>query len=207
MRIPMQFMVDTLPHNMFPHIMMLPDNNLFIAANNKAMIFNWQTNTENRLPNLPNGQIVTYPMSGVGVLLPLTPENNYKPEVMLCGGSELPDTLKENEVSSQSPTSAQCSRMVLTPDGIAAGWQTEQMPESRIMPDATILPDGKILIMNGAKTGTAGYGNVPDQIGSSNADNPAFTPVLYDPAASAGSRFSSAGMPTSDIARLYHSVS
>ncbi|KAG8697251.1 hypothetical protein FRC11_000157, partial [Ceratobasidium sp. 423] len=33
-----------------------------------------------------------------------------------------------------------------------------------------------------------------------------FTPVLYDPAAAAGSRFSSAGMPTSDIARLYHSV-
>ncbi|KAG9125192.1 hypothetical protein FRC07_008614 [Ceratobasidium sp. 392] len=74
------------------------------------------------------------------------------------------------------------------------------------MPDATILPDGKILILNGAKTGTAGYGNVPDQIGQSNADNPAFTPLLYDPAAPAGSRFSSAGMPTSTFARLYHSV-
>lgn len=75
------------------------------------------------------------------------------------------------------------------------------------MPDATILPDGKILIVNGAKTGTAGYGNVPDQVGQSNADNPAFTPVLYDPNAPAGSRFSTDGMPTSDIARLYHSVS
>lgn len=32
------------------------------------------------------------------------------------------------------------------------------------MPDATILPDGKVLILNGAKTGTAGYGNVPDQV-------------------------------------------
>ncbi|KAG9087534.1 hypothetical protein FRC07_012795 [Ceratobasidium sp. 392] len=74
------------------------------------------------------------------------------------------------------------------------------------MPDATILPDGKILIVNGGKTGTAGYGNVPDMVGLSNADNPAFTPVLYDPAAPAGSRFSSAGMPTSNEARLYHSV-
>lgn len=32
------------------------------------------------------------------------------------------------------------------------------------MLDATILPDGKVLIMNGAKTGTAGYGNVPDMV-------------------------------------------
>ncbi|KAG8782383.1 hypothetical protein FRC12_020888 [Ceratobasidium sp. 428] len=172
-----------------------------------TMLLNWQTNTETRLPNLPNGQTVTYPMSGCGVLLPLSYENNYKPEVMLCGGSELSDTLKENEVSSQSPTSKQCSRMVLDSAGIAVGWATEQMPYGRVMPDAAILPDGKILILNGAKTGTAGYGNVPDQIGQSNADNPAFTPILYNPSAPAGSRFSSAGMPTSSIARFYHSVS
>ncbi|KAG9121648.1 hypothetical protein FRC07_002318 [Ceratobasidium sp. 392] len=205
--IPSQFLKDSLPHNMFPHMILLPSNKIFVAANKKTMLLSWQTNTETRLPDLPNGQTVTYPMSGVGVLLPLSPENNYTPEVMLCGGSELPDTLKENEVSSQSPTSKQCSRLVLNAAGIAAGWKTEQMPEGRVMPDASILPDGKILILNGAKTGTAGYGNVPDQIGFSNADNPAFTPILYDPAAPAGSRFSSAGMPTSSIARMYHSVS
>ncbi|KAG8708471.1 hypothetical protein FRC09_001232 [Ceratobasidium sp. 395] len=75
------------------------------------------------------------------------------------------------------------------------------------MPDATLLPDGTVLIVNGALTGTAGYGNVQNQIGQSNADNPVFTPVLYNPSAAAGSRFSSSGMPTSDIPRLYHSVS
>ncbi|KAG8742754.1 hypothetical protein FRC10_000968 [Ceratobasidium sp. 414] len=178
LQIPSQFLKDSLPHNMFPHVMQLPNGDLFIAANNLA-----------------------------SVLLPLTPENNYTPEVMLCGGSQLDPTLQENQVSSQSPTSAQCSRMVLNAAGIAAGWKVESMPYGRIMPDATILPDGKILIVNGAKTGTAGYGNVPDQIGSSNADNPAFQPLLYDPAAASGSRFSNAGMPTSTIARLYHSVS
>ncbi|KAG8713414.1 hypothetical protein FRC08_013276 [Ceratobasidium sp. 394] len=207
LQIPSQFLKDSLPHNMFPHLMQLPNNDIFVAANNMAMTFNWQTNTETRLPNIPNGQIVTYPYSGVGVLLPLTPENNYTPEVLLCGGSQLDPTLKENEVRAQSPTSAQCSRLVLTPAGIAAGWKVESMPYGRVMPDATILPDGKILIVNGAKTGTAGYGNVPDQVGQSNADNPAFQPLLYDPAAPAGSRFSSAGMPTSKIARMYHSVS
>ncbi|KAG8791039.1 hypothetical protein FRC12_010290 [Ceratobasidium sp. 428] len=179
---------------------------IFVAANKLTMIFNWQTNTENRLPNIPNGQTVTYPMSAASVLLPLRHKDNYRPEVLMCGGSELPDTMKENEVSSQSPTSKQCSRMALDDAGISAGWQTEQMPEGRVMPEAVILPTGLILIINGAKTGVAGYGNVPDQVGSSNADNPAFTPVLYDPDAPAGSRFSSEGMPTSNIPRMYHSV-
>lgn len=32
------------------------------------------------------------------------------------------------------------------------------------MPDAVMLPDGKILIVNGAKSGTAGYGNVQNQV-------------------------------------------
>ncbi|KAF8706027.1 Copper radical oxidase, partial [Rhizoctonia solani] len=207
LQIPMKFLLDTLPHNMFPHVILLPDNQLFMAANSKAMKFNWETNTETRLPDLPNKQIVVYPMSAPAVLLPLTWENNYKPEVVIFGGSQLADTVKENEVSSQSPTSKQASRIALDAAGIASGWSYDEMPEGRVMADATILPDGKVLIMNGAKTGTAGYGNVPDQIGQSNADNPAFTPVLYDPAAPAGSRFSSAGMPTSNIARLYHSVS
>ncbi|CAE7170206.1 unnamed protein product [Rhizoctonia solani] len=163
LQIPSQFLKDSLPHNMFPHVILLPDNRLFIAANNKAMLFNWETNTESRLPDLPRGQRVAYPMSAPAVLLPLTWENNYKPEIVLFGGSELPDTMKENEVSSQSPTSNQVSRIALDAAGIAAGWITETMPESRIMADATIMPDGRILIVNGAKMGTAGYGNVPDQ--------------------------------------------
>ncbi|KAH7342144.1 glyoxal oxidase N-terminus-domain-containing protein, partial [Rhizoctonia solani] len=210
LQIPSQFLKDSLPHNMFPHVILLPDSSLFIAANNMVMKFSWGTNTEMRLPNLPNGQRYSMPnqiyWSLPTVLLPLTWEDNYKPQVAIFGGSQLP---------SQSPTSKQVSRIALDAAGVAAGWSVEDMPEGRIMADATILPDGKILIINGAKTGTAGYGNVPDQaslfahdlVGQSNADNPAFTPVLYDPAAPAGGRFSSAGMPTSNIARLYHSVS
>jgi hypothetical protein len=110
-------------------------------------------------------------------------------------------------MSSQMPASDQCERLLLTPAGIAAGWQVEHMLEPRVMPDSNILPTGEILIVNGGKTGVAGYGNVPDQVGQSNADNPAFTPSIYNPSASSGSRFSNAGLPTSSIARLYHSVS
>lgn len=200
------FLVDTLSSNLFPIVFSLPDGKVFIAANNDAMIYDWRSNIERRLPSIPNGVRVTYPMTGTGLLLPLTPENNYTPEVLLCGGSAVDDTKPGYEISSQDSASAQCSRMVLTDAGIAAGWQVEQMPQARTMPDAVLLPTGQILIVNGASTGISGYGNVKDQVGASNADNPAFTPVLYDPSAPTGQRFSSGGMPTSDIPRLYHSI-
>ncbi|KAI0636680.1 copper radical oxidase [Trametes polyzona] len=200
------FLVDTLNSNLFPIAFSLPDGSVFMAANRDAMIYNWQTNTERRLPQLPNGVRVTYPMTGTGLLLPLSPENNYSPEVLLCGGSTVDDTKPGYEISSQDPASSQCSRMVLTEAGIAAGWQVEQMPQARTMPDAVLLPTGEVLIVNGAGSGISGYGNVVNQVGASNADNPVLTPVLYSPSGPVGQRFSSAGMPRSNIPRLYHSV-
>jgi hypothetical protein len=200
------FLAKTLNSNLFPIAFTLPDGTVFIAANNDAMIYDWRTNTETLLPKIPNGVRVTYPMTGTGILLPLSAANNYTPEILLCGGSSLDDTQPGYDMSSQDPASDQCSRIVLSSDGISNGWEVEQMPEARIMPDAVLLPDGRILIVNGGKTGIAGYGNVKNQVGQSNADNPAYTPVLYDPTAPSGQRFSTDGMPTSNIPRLYHSV-
>ena len=200
------FFVDTLNSNLFPIAFLLPDGKIFMAANQDTMIYDWETNTEQRLPRIPNGVRVTYPMAGTGLLLPLSPQNDYTPEVLLCGGSVIDDHKAGHEISSQDPASAQCSRMVLSVNGIAAGWKTEQMPEARTMPDAVLLPTGKVLIINGAGSGISGYGNVKDQVGVSNAANPVLTPVLYDPIAPLGQRFLSAGMPTSQIPRLYHSV-
>ena len=204
--ITLPFLVDTLNSNLFPIAFSLPNGKIFMAANNDAMIYDWQANTEQRLPVIPNGVRVTYPMTGTGLLLPLSPENNYTPEILLCGGSTIDDRKPGYEISSQDAASAQCSRMVLTDDGIAAGWEVEQMPQARIMPDAVLLPTGQVFLVNGAGTGISGYGNVLNQVGASNADNPVLTPVLYDPTAPSGARFSSQGLPTSDIPRLYHSV-
>ncbi|KAF8996332.1 copper radical oxidase [Cyathus striatus] len=205
-RIPSQFLVDTLNGNHFPIMIQLPDGNIFVAANQAAMLFNWRDNTETRLPGIPNGVRVTSPFSAGATLLPLTPENNYTPEVMICGGSTVSDQVNPSNLSSQTPASSQCSRMVLTSDGIAAGWKIEYMPQSRVMGELIPLPDMRILIVNGAQTGVAGYGNVRDQVGQSNADNPAYTAMVYDPVAPEGSRFSSSGIPTSDTARIYHST-
>lgn len=200
------FLVDTLNSNLFPIAFTLADGRVFIAANNDAMVYDWRINSEHRLPPLPNGVRVTYPMSGTAVLLPLSPANKYEAEVLICGGSALDDHTPGYELSARDAASSQCVRMVLTDEGMAAGWQVEQMPDPRVMPDAVLLPDGRVVIVNGGRSGIAGYGNVKNQVGASNADDPVFTPVLYDPSAPAGQRFSSLGMPTSDIARLYHSV-
>lgn len=200
------FLVDTLNSNLFPIAFSLPDGKIFMAANQDAMIYDWQANAEYRLPQIPNGVRVTYPMAGTALLLPLSPSNDYAPEILLCGGSTVDDSKPGYQVTSQDPSSAQCSRMLLTDDGITAGWQVEQMPQARVMPDAVLLPTGQVLIVNGAGTGISGYGNVVNQVGASNADNPVLTPVLYDPLGPKGQRFLSSGMPTSYIPRMYHSV-
>ncbi|KAJ6463832.1 copper radical oxidase [Mycena vitilis] len=200
------FLRRTLNSNLFPIVFALPDGTVFMAANNDTMIYDWKANTERRLPPIPNGVRVTYPMAGTAVLLPLSPDNNYQPEILICGGSNINDTKPGYEISSQDPASAQCSRMVLTDEGIAAGWEVETMPEARLMPDAVLLPTGEVVLVNGAGSGISGYGNVRDQVGASNAANPVLQPVLYSPSASPGMRFSSAGMPASEIPRMYHSV-
>ena len=203
----LQFLVDTLNSNLFPIAFLLPDGRVFIAANRDAMIYDWNKNTEERLPQIPNGVRVTYPMTGTALLLPLTPENDYAPEVLICGGSTLDDTRPGYELSANKDlASGQCVRILLTKEGIKRGWQVEKMPEARLMPDAVLLPTGVVVILNGAGSGISGYGNVRDQVGASNAANPVRTPVLYDPAAPAGKRFLTQGLPKSPIPRMYHSV-
>ncbi|KAF9030848.1 hypothetical protein BDZ89DRAFT_1112076 [Hymenopellis radicata] len=63
---------------------------------------------------------------------------------------------------------------------------------------------------NGAGNGVSGYGNTKDQVGSSNADRPVLTPVLYDPTAQAGNRFTSedatAKTPFSQRVALFKSL-
>lgn len=200
------FLEQTLNSNLFPIAFVLPDGKVFMAANQNAIIYDWTTNDTRDLPQIPNGVRVTYPMAGTGVLLPLTPENDYIAVVLICGGSTIDDTKPGFQISSQDPATSMCFRLTLNEPGIALGWQLEYMPEARVMPDAVLLPTGKIVIVNGASSGISGYANVLHQVGSSNADHPVLQPVLYDPNVHEGMRFSQEGMPISAIPRLYHSV-
>ena len=55
------------------------------------MLWDSATNTETRLPDMPDQIVRVYPASGAAAMLPLTPANNYTPTVMFCGGATLTD--------------------------------------------------------------------------------------------------------------------
>ncbi|KAJ7485306.1 glyoxal oxidase N-terminus-domain-containing protein [Mycena latifolia] len=202
---PSAFLERSVPVNLFPRVFALPDGKVFMVANNQSIIYDVEANTETILPDLPNGQRVTNPFDGTATLLPLSPPN-YIPEVLACGGSTVADTTPVAQLSSQDPATSQCARITLTPAGIAKGWVVEHMPQGRMMPEMVLLPNGQILITNGALTGYAAVASIGVTTGNSNADHPIFTPILYTPSAPLGSRMTQKGLPTSNIARLYHST-
>ncbi|KAF9141461.1 hypothetical protein BGX30_004758 [Mortierella sp. GBA39] len=181
----MPFMVDAMPNNLYPNVYSLPDGNLYIFANQKSCIYSIELRKEiKRLPDLPGGPR-SYPLTGSHVLLPLDPAKNYAHEVLVCGGSEAMTT-RSNALSS-------CGRINLHADD--PQWEMDEMPTPRLMSDAVILADGKVMLLNGAQIGYAGF---------LRASNPIYTPVVYDPDAPLGQRFTE--WTPSNIARMYHSV-
>jgi len=135
---------------------------IYVAANTHNMLFNPLKNTEQQLPGIPNGVRITYPYTAAAALLPLTVANNWTPEILFCGGSTINEKLAATKQSSATPASKQCARMALSTAGIKRGWQVEYLPESRVMGEAVLTPTGQVVILNGAQTGLAGYGNVKD---------------------------------------------
>ncbi|KAG5455464.1 MAG: glyoxal oxidase N-terminus-domain-containing protein, partial [Olpidium bornovanus] len=191
----MPFLVDTMPFNLYPGLHLLPNGRLFVWANNKAMEFDYMTNTVAKVhPDIP-GPPRSYPLTGSSVLLPLDPRNNYKTEVIVFGGSEgmFPpawnsskgaDSFARIDLSSEAPE-----------------WEIETMPLPRVMPDGVILADGTVFISNGAARGVAGY-NVSVRV---KASNPVMVPVIYSPLRPPGKRFRK--MARARVPRMYHSVS
>ncbi|EIW62408.1 uncharacterized protein TRAVEDRAFT_184707 [Trametes versicolor FP-101664 SS1] len=200
---PSEFLKRSLPANLFPRIFALPDGKVFMVANNQSIIYDIEANTERILPDIPNNVRVTNPIDGSAILLPLSPPD-YVPEVLVCGGTQT-DPIDPLLLSSQTPATTQCSRITLTEEGIAKGWEVEHMLEPRTMPELVHLPNGQVLIANGARSGFAAIHQVQDPIGNSNSDHAVLTPSLYTPNAPLGQRISNAGMPDSGIARVYHS--
>jgi hypothetical protein len=144
-----------------------------MIANNQSILYDIETGEETRLPDIPNGVRVTNPFDGSAILLPLSPPL-YKPEVLVCGGTNSSDQIPVDQLDSQFPASDQCSRIELTSEGIQRGWTVERMKEGRVMPELLLLHNGEILIINGGRTGFAAFSGVKNAIdGASNADNPA----------------------------------
>ena len=216
----MQFMIDTSGLNSYAHAFMMPSGKMFLQANVSAMLWDPDSFEETRLPDMPNGVIRVYPASGGAAMLPLTPDNQYNPTVLFCGGSDMP----EYDWGNYSwpfvdtwlvPASQDCQRITPEPlDGSSPTWeQDDDMLESRTMGQLIVLPDSTLLMVNGGLNGTAGYadrtlttptyGQMP--YGMSLASGPVGRPSIYNSSAPKGSRWSSDGLSTSDIPRLYHS--
>lgn len=152
-------------------------------------------------------------------MLPLTPANNYTPTILFCGGQYLEDSQWGNYSYPFVPTwlipaSSDCHRITPEPtDGSSPDYVSDDnLPIGRTMGQFIALPDGTFLILNGAQNGTAGYAKsiltvTQDQMpyGESLASGPAGQPAIYNPNAPAGSRWSTSGLGTSNIARMYHS--
>ncbi|KAI0808904.1 glyoxal oxidase N-terminus-domain-containing protein [Irpex lacteus] len=202
---PSAFLERALPANLFPRGFALPDGRVFIVANNQSIIYDIEKNTETILPDIPNNVRVTNPVDGSAILLPLSPPD-FTPEVLVCGGAAMDPSTPSDQLSSQMPATSQCSRITLTDEGIAKGWEVEHMLEGRVMPELVHLPNGQLLITNGGRTGFAAVASVGDPVGNSNADHPVMTPSIYTPNLPLGKRISNVGMPTSNIPRMYHST-
>jgi len=170
---------------------------------------------------MPNGVARVYPASGAVAMLPLTPANNYTPTVLFCGGTDMPadyygDYSAPHYNTWTYPTSKDCQRLTPEPqDGSAPAYeQDDDMLVRRTMGQFINLPDGTMLVINGATNGTAGFANQTLYTTSlaqmpffqSLASGPVSTPAIYNPNAPKGSRWSNAGLGSSNIARMYHST-
>ncbi|KAF5340317.1 hypothetical protein D9611_007805 [Ephemerocybe angulata] len=216
----LQFIYDTSGLNSYAHTFLMPSGNMFLQANYSSTLWNPDTNAETRLPDMPGQVIRVYPASGATAMLPLTPENKYTPTILFCGGTDMKDDQWGNfsypAIDTWNyPASKDCQRITPEPsDGSEVKYtQDDDMLEGRSMGQFIILPDGKLLVVNGALNGTAGYAKTTSTIlkeedmpyGQSLANGPVGRPAIYDPKAPAGKRWSNEGLSESPIARMYHS--
>lgn len=222
----MQFLIQTSGLNSYAHTYLLASGKMFVQANVSTMIWDPSSSNpdaETPLPNMPNNVARVYPASGAVAMLPLTPANNYTQTIIFCGGTDMPDEAWGNYSYPAINTwdyvaSADCQRITPEPaDGSSPAYvKDDNMLETRTMGQFVVMPTGKLLVVNGALNGTAGYsnvtsqtvldGNYPNPYGFSLASGPVGTPAIYDPGAPQGKRWSNTGLGTSSIPRLYHST-
>ncbi|KAM4122119.1 hypothetical protein ACB094_01G058000 [Castanea mollissima] len=184
-----------IENNLYPFVFLNVDGNLFVFANNRAILFDYKNNKiVKTYPQIPGGDPRCYPSTGSAVLLPLKNLQSQfvEAEVLVCGGApkgSYAQVSKKNFVGALDT----CARIKITDSN--PQWVMETMPLARVMGDMTLLPNGNVLIINGAASGTAGW---------ESGRNPVLNPVIYRPDNKLGSRFETQNPTT--IPRMYHST-
>ncbi|XP_059637551.1 aldehyde oxidase GLOX-like [Cornus florida] len=193
------FLVQTsdmnIENNLYPFVFLNVDGNLFIFANNRAILFNYAKDVVVKTyPQMPGGDPRCYPSTGSAVLLPLKNLQGQamEAEVLVCGGAP-----KGAYTSAQNGEFVfaldTCGRIKITDS--SPKWVMEKMPMARVMGDMVLLPNGNVLIINGGAQGTAGW---------ENGRNPVLKPAIYRPDQQNGFRFEIENPST--IPRMYHST-
>ncbi|GAV65446.1 Glyoxal_oxid_N domain-containing protein/DUF1929 domain-containing protein, partial [Cephalotus follicularis] len=187
-----QFLADVEDNqmdNLYPYVHLLPNGQLFIFANNRAVLYDHQTDKVVRDYPTLNGGPRNYPSAGSSAMLAL--EGDFSTAVIVvCGGAQYGAFIDK---AIDTPAHGSCGRIVATaPDPV---WEMEDMPFGRVMGDMVMLPTGEVLIINGAQAGTQGF-----EMGS----NPCLYPVLYRPDQPLGLRFMTLNPGT--VPRMYHST-
>ncbi|CAI0382895.1 unnamed protein product [Linum tenue] len=184
-------------NNLYPFVFLNVDGNLFIFANNRAILYNYSSRAVVKsYPAIPGGDSRSYPSTGSAALLPLKlalqPGGDVAAEVLVCGGAPR-GSYEKAKVGNFVKGLGTCGRIrVNDPNPV---WVMETMPRERVMGDMVMLPDGNVLIVNGAGSGTAGWEYGRD---------PVLNPVIYRPGNPVGSRFEVQN-PTA-VPRMYHSA-
>ncbi|KAE8688455.1 sulfate transporter 3 [Hibiscus syriacus] len=190
---------DPVENNLYPFVYLHTDGNLFIFANNRSVLLNPKTNSiVHEFPVLPNGAR-SYPSSGFSCMLPITLQPDEKrsvipAEVLVCGGAaHNAFTLANLTRPPVFPPATKDCGLIDISQMQKATWKILQMPSPRILGDALVLPTGDVLLVNGAKSGSAGWENARD---------PNLVPVLYSVASSSFKELNPSTIP-----RMYHSTS
>ncbi|TKV97007.2 hypothetical protein SEVIR_9G466501v4 [Setaria viridis] len=120
-------------NNLYPFVLLNIDGNLFIFANNRAVLLDYKSNKVVRTyPVLTGGDPRNYPSSGSSVLLPLKP-NPTEAEVLVCGSAPK-GSYHSSRRRPVTPTFvlalATCGRIKIT--DAAPAWVVETMPSPRV---------------------------------------------------------------------------
>ncbi|XP_042060866.1 aldehyde oxidase GLOX-like [Salvia splendens] len=178
-------------NNLYPFVFLNVDGNLFIFANNRAILLDYVRGVVvKNYPMIPGGDPRNYPSSGSAVLLPLN--SSSEAQVLVCGGAPAGAYVSANNGKFVTALDT-CGRIRINDQN--PQWAMETMPGPRVMGDMVLLPNGDVLIINGAGSGTAGWELSRD---------PVLAPVIYRPDNPVGSRFEV--QSSSSTPRMYHST-
>ncbi|KAK7258750.1 hypothetical protein RIF29_24335 [Crotalaria pallida] len=186
---------DPSENNLYPFLHLLPDGNLFIFANTRCVLFDYNQNRVlKEFPPIPGNDPRNYPSSGASILLPLDENKaNIEAEIMVCGGAprgSFQGAIKGTYMQALSS----CGRLKVTDQNPT--WVMEDMPLARVMGDMLLLPNDEVVIINGVGSGTAGW---------EHGREPVLTPILFRPYENMDSRYRFSVMSPASRPRLYHS--